>query len=155
VIKNLPGVGKNFQDHVSINITSRASSEMPSRWSCESSPGQQEAARKEWTEKKTGPLNTIYSNVNTFIMKLPSLLDSHEFRALDPSTCEFLGQETVSHFEIVAVRIPKLSTFIPFPFSPHISPHHRQSILQPLANLRAAQNSSSLIPTAPTPTSPS
>jgi hypothetical protein len=119
VIKDLPGVGKNFQDHVGINITSRVSSEMSSRWSYESSPAQQEAARKEWAEKKTGPLNTIYSNISTYFMKLPSLLDSSEFKALNTSTRDFLGQETVLHFEIVAVQIPKLSLIIPFPFSSH------------------------------------
>jgi choline dehydrogenase-like flavoprotein len=118
VVKDLPGVGKNFQDHVIINMTCQVSSDMSTRWSYESSPAKQEAARKEWTENKTGPLNEIYTNAGVVWLKLPSLPATPEFQALDAETQAFLNQETVPHFEIIAVSFLSLSPFHPTPSHP-------------------------------------
>jgi hypothetical protein len=122
VVQDLPGVGKNFQDHVIINMTCQVSSDMSTRWSYESSPAKQEAARKEWTENKTGPLNEIYTNAGVVWLKLPSLPATPEFQSLDAKTQAFLNQETVPHFEIIAVSFLSLSPCHPTPLPPPISP---------------------------------
>jgi choline dehydrogenase-like flavoprotein len=100
-IKNLPGVGMNLLDHSGMSIVARMTPDFSETWRYEDSPDRQEAARKQWAETKSGPLADVYSNIALGYIKLPSLVETPEYRILEPQTQEFLRKDSVPHFELI------------------------------------------------------
>ncbi|KAL8991998.1 MAG: hypothetical protein Q9169_007462 [Polycauliona sp. 2 TL-2023] len=123
VVHDLPGVGKNLQDRLFLELVAVQEPDSHHRTSYIDSPSALEQARKEWTNNKTGPLSDYYLPQMIAYLKSESILASKEFRDLDKETPQFLDAETKPHYEIVSqnpspsVKAPEkcLSTAVAFP----------------------------------------
>ncbi|KAL8772284.1 MAG: hypothetical protein Q9209_002496 [Squamulea sp. 1 TL-2023] len=123
VIQNLPGVGRNLQDRLFLELVTVQDLGSHHRTSYIDSPSALEQARKEWTKNKSGPLSDYYLPQMIAYLKSDKILSSKEFRDLDEETRQFLGGDSKPFYEIIpqnpspSVKAPEkyLSTAVAFP----------------------------------------
>lgn len=105
VVKHLPYVGKNLQDHVFATTTLIQKPGTSERLAFESDSNAMAEAKEQFAKDKTGKLTELYSNVPMGWFKSDAVYASNEFAALPQETQEFLQKPTVPLFEMATVRI--------------------------------------------------
>ena len=108
IVHDLPGVGKNLQDHPCVFLTTEVDPILSEIHAFESDTEGLLRARQEWLATGTGPLTHHNGTIFGAFLKLPHLQNSAEFKALDPSTRAQLLSPTVPHYEIAngSVLVP-------------------------------------------------
>jgi choline dehydrogenase-like flavoprotein len=105
VVADLPAVGKGMLDHsiVTLEYELRPASAVarePDHPTLMGTPELLAAAEAQYALDKTGPLATHGASGAVSFPKIPELLESEEFRQLDPETQAYLQQPTQPHGEI-------------------------------------------------------
>ncbi|KAI8582034.1 hypothetical protein K450DRAFT_285309 [Umbelopsis ramanniana AG] len=100
VIKDLPGIGKNMQDHCGVFIADLVDNAMSSRVPFIHKMDQYEDARKQWDNDRTGPLATHYKALCLAFLKQDHLYDTPEFKSLSEQLKSYLQRPTVPMVEI-------------------------------------------------------
>ena len=106
VIQNIPGIGKNLQDHLWLEIVTVQKPDRHHRTSYINNPAALEEARAEWTKYKSGPLADYFLPQVIAYLKSDRLLHSKEFQELDEATRKFLLADTIPHYELISVSPP-------------------------------------------------
>lgn len=101
VVHELPGVGKNLQDHVLAQMSVQVDGTLSDRHTFENDPEGMIRAREVWLKDGSGPLSHHHGSILFGFLKLPALLESEEFKALDAETREYLSRASVPLFEMV------------------------------------------------------
>ncbi|KAL8967478.1 MAG: hypothetical protein Q9183_002904, partial [Haloplaca sp. 2 TL-2023] len=102
-IMDLPGVGKNLHDRLFMELVTVRKPGTPHRTSyLMSSPEKLEEARQQWAQDETGPLSYFFLPQMIGYLKSESLMDSEEFKALDPSVMAALKADSAPHLEIIS-----------------------------------------------------
>ncbi|KAL8688303.1 MAG: hypothetical protein Q9218_005754 [Villophora microphyllina] len=105
-VKDLPGIGKNLQDRLFMELVTIRKPGMPHRSSyLMSSPETLEQARKQWAQDETGPFSDFFLPQMIGYMKSQPLVESEELRALDPEVKAALQAETAPHLELISVSV--------------------------------------------------
>ncbi|KAI4179969.1 MAG: hypothetical protein L6R41_007539, partial [Letrouitia leprolyta] len=123
VVQDLPGVGKNLQDRLFLELVMVQDPRSHHRTSYIDSPAALEEARKEWVKTQSGPLSDYYLPQMIAYLKSDKIVSSKEFEDLDKPTQDFLRADTKPFFEIVSqnpspsVKAPEkyLATATAFP----------------------------------------
>lgn len=102
VVHELPGVGKNLQDHVLAPMSIQVDDALSDRHTFENDPEGLIRAREVWLKDGSGPLSHHHGSILVGFLKLPVLQESEEFKALDEETREYLSRPSVPLFEMVA-----------------------------------------------------
>ena len=103
VIKNLPGIGKNLQDHLLLELVTTQKAGSPHRTSYMSSPDAIQDARAQWVKDKSGPLSDFYLPQMISYLKSDRIASSKEFEELDSLVQSHLQAETTPNFELISV----------------------------------------------------
>ena len=103
VICGLPGIGKNLQDHLFLELVTVQEPGSHHRTSYIDSPAALEQAREEWMKKESGPLAGYYLPQMMAYLKCENVLSSKEFSELDTETQRLLKNENKPHFELISV----------------------------------------------------
>jgi choline dehydrogenase-like flavoprotein len=114
VVQDLPGVGKNLQDHCHFPISAvlkegiREPNNVP--------PGSEAlaTARTQFAEDGTGPLGYVNGSYIMGFLKDAELYESEEFKSLDIQTQEHLLKDTVPSWEL-STGLPLLAPPPPGP----------------------------------------
>ncbi len=114
VVQNLPGVGKNLQDHCFSTATLLLCPGSNDRMAFENqAPKILAAVRAQHAKDKKGVLSSMYCSVPMGWFKNDAVYMSDEFNALGKHTQEFLKQPHVPIFEIATVSlIPQSGTHV-------------------------------------------
>ena len=103
-IMDLPGIGKNLHDRLFMELVTVRKPDTPHRTSyLMSSPETLEEARQQWAQDETGPLSYFFLPQMIGYLKSKSLIDSQEFKALNPTIMAALQADTVPHLELISV----------------------------------------------------
>lgn len=102
IVHELPGVGRNLQDHVIVPMTVQVDGALSDRHTFENDPEGMIRAREVWLKDGSGPLSHYHGSIVVGFLKLPALLESEEFKALDADTRDYLSRPSVPLFEVVA-----------------------------------------------------
>lgn len=102
VVHELPGVGKNLQDHIIAPMSVLVDDALSDRYTFENDPEGIKRAREVWLKDGSGPLSHHHGSLLVGFLKLPALLGSEEFKALDAETREYLSRPSVPLFEMAA-----------------------------------------------------
>ncbi|CAO3666919.1 unnamed protein product [Umbelopsis vinacea] len=100
VIRDLPGVGKNLQDHCGVFTSDLIDDSICSRTSFINSKEEIEKTQKQWNEDRSGPLTVHYGSMCTAFLKEPSLYETSEFKSLEEATQNYIRSPTVPSYEI-------------------------------------------------------
>lgn len=102
VHRDLPGVGKNAQDHSLVFLCAMTKPGFrDEKFKFEKDPAGVEAARKQWKQNGSGPLALYYSSCNTNWIRDESIYATPEFRSLDQSIQDYIIHTTVPNYEFV------------------------------------------------------
>ncbi|KAL8882936.1 MAG: hypothetical protein Q9198_000135 [Flavoplaca austrocitrina] len=82
VVQDLPGVGKNLQDRLFLELVTVQDPESHHRTSYIDIPVALEQARKEWTKNKSGPLSDYYLSQMIAYLKSDKVASSQESKVL-------------------------------------------------------------------------
>ncbi|KAK2626971.1 hypothetical protein QTJ16_004146 [Diplocarpon rosae] len=107
LVHELPGVGKNLQDHCFSTVTLLQKSGTNDRMTFEGNPEAVAAAKAQHTKDKTGMMTSLYGSVPMGWFKNDRVYQSEEFKTLDRYTQEHLRKKHVPSFEI-ATHTPPL-----------------------------------------------
>lgn len=91
VVKDLPGVGKNVQDHVSFSIEAVIDPSISGQNQLLKDYKALAAARKQYQETRTGPLAVFGASAAVLFARIPELYKSPEFKALPADLQSFLS----------------------------------------------------------------
>ncbi|KAH8548154.1 GMC oxidoreductase-domain-containing protein [Umbelopsis sp. PMI_123] len=100
VIKDIPGIGKNMQDHCGSFVSDVVDAAMSPRAPFIHTNEQLEEARIQWVKDRTGPLSVHYTCVVAASLKQEHLYDTPEFQSLSERTKSVLQRPTIPAFEI-------------------------------------------------------
>jgi choline dehydrogenase-like flavoprotein len=100
IIKDLPGVGKNLQDHCGVFLADVVDSSISSRATFTKDQDLYEEALKQWYTDRTGPLSTHNSGLCLAFLKQDHLYDTPEFKSLSEQAKSYLQRPTVPSIEI-------------------------------------------------------
>lgn len=104
VTHDLPGVGKNLQDRLFLQLVTVQKPGSHHRTSYSSdSPAKLDEARKQWANDQTGPLTTYYLPQMIGFIRSDEILASAEFQRLGSTTQQALRMETKPTYEIISV----------------------------------------------------
>ena len=113
---DLPGVGKNLQDHLWIELVTVQKPNSPHRTSYINSPASLEEARAQYAKDNSGDLAGYYLPQMIAYLKNNRLIHSEEFQDLDEATKRFFLAETRPHYELISVSsISQNIIFNPIP----------------------------------------
>lgn len=113
VLQDLPGVGKNLQDRLFLELVTVQDPKSHNRTSYIDSPAALEQAREEWMRSQTGPLSGYYLPQMIAYLKSDNVLASKEFGSLEQATQQLWRAETKPCYEMVSVShllLPILSS---------------------------------------------
>ena len=113
VVKDLPGVGKNLQDHCGVFLTDVVDSAISSRAPFTKNQDLYEDALKQWYTDRTGPLSTHNRGLCIAFLKQDHLYDTPEFKSLSEQEKCYLQRPTVPSIEI-AFNGPEYPPGYPF-----------------------------------------
>ncbi len=102
VVHELPGVGKNLQDHAIAFLNTQVNRALGEKHAFECDVEEMARARELWLKDSSGPLSHHNGTLLAAFLKLPALGQSEEFKALDSRTQEYLSKPSVPMFEIAA-----------------------------------------------------
>lgn len=91
VVKDLPGVGRNIQDHCAFSIEAVIDESIPGQNQLLKNPEAFAAAQKEYQETKTGPLAVFGASAAVLFARMPELYTSPEYKALPQDLQTFLA----------------------------------------------------------------
>ena len=111
VIHDIPGIGKNLQDHLWLQITTVQKPDRHHRTTYLNSPAAFEEARAEWMKNKSGPLGDLFLPQMIAYLKSDNILHSREFQELDEATRKALLADTRPHYELISVSQHSAITF--------------------------------------------
>ncbi|RFU28667.1 hypothetical protein B7463_g7687, partial [Scytalidium lignicola] len=97
----LPGVGKNLQDHCVAGTTHLLGHGVSERLSFMHSPEKVKAAEEQWQRDHTGPIATRTHETAVAFVKDPSFTNSDEFKSLDSEIQNFFNLSDVPHYEFI------------------------------------------------------
>jgi len=103
IIHDLPGVGKNLNDRLFLELVTTQKPGSHHRTSYVDSLEKLEEARKQWTVDQTGPLSDYYMPQMIGYFQSDRVLASEEFQTLDLATQEALRARTKPSYEIISV----------------------------------------------------
>ena len=103
VVRDLPGIGKNLQDRLFLELVTVQEPGGHHRTSYIDSPAALEQAREEWMKNKSGPLGGYYLPQMMAYLKCENVLSSKEFLELDTTVQGLLKDESKPHFELISV----------------------------------------------------
>ncbi|KAL9027105.1 MAG: hypothetical protein Q9196_004327 [Gyalolechia fulgens] len=123
VVQDLPGVGRNLQDRLFLELVTVQDPGSHHRTSYIDSPSALEQARKEWAKTQSGPLSDYYLPQMIAYLRSDQIISSNEFQDLDKPSRELYCADTKPMYEIVSqnpspsVKAPDkyLSTAVAFP----------------------------------------
>lgn len=101
VVHDLPGVGKNLQDHLLVFMPMEVDPSLTDKHAFESDAAGIAQAQEQWLKDQTGPFTLHNSTLFGGFPKLPRLEDSAEFKALDKDLQGYLSKPTVPSYEII------------------------------------------------------
>jgi choline dehydrogenase-like flavoprotein len=101
VINDIPGIGKNLQDHCGVFITDIVDAAMSSRAPFIHDDALMDEARKQWGKDRTGPLSVHFSSLCAAFLKQEHLYNTPEFQTLSDATKSYLQRPTIPALEIV------------------------------------------------------
>jgi len=128
VTKDLPGVGKNLQDRLFLELVTVQDPKSHHRTSYIDSPVTLEQAREEWMHSQTGPLSGFYLPQMIAYLKSDTVLASQEFMTLDKETQQLWQAETKPFYEMISVSQFLLPDFVIAFFCPWIVPRTSVSL---------------------------
>lgn len=105
VVKDLPGVGKNFNDRLFLGLVTTQKPGSYHRTSYIDSPDALEHAQKQWMIDETGPLSACYLPQMIAYFRSESIMNSKEFEHLDTKLRRALQEETKPNYEIISVSL--------------------------------------------------
>ena len=108
LIKDLPGVGKNLDDHLYLFMVSTQKPEGHHRSSYIHTPDALKTAREQWTKDQSGPLAKAFLPQMMAFLKSPRALASEEFQELDNDAQIACLVDEKPTFEILSVSIIRL-----------------------------------------------
>ncbi|KAL8936667.1 MAG: hypothetical protein Q9211_004071 [Gyalolechia sp. 1 TL-2023] len=111
-VQDIPGIGKNLQDHLWVEIVTVQKADRHHRTSYINNPTALEEARTEWMKNKSGPLADYFLPQMIAYLKSESLVHSKEFQDLDEETQSMYLAETRPHYELIS-HIPTFSVRAP------------------------------------------
>lgn len=103
VVKDLPQVGKNLQDHCFSTTTLLLKEGSNDRMSFEMNEEMKKTAKDGWIEDKSGKLSELYCGVPMGWFKLDKVLASKEFADLSDDQKTFIKQKNVPSYELATV----------------------------------------------------
>ena len=89
IVQDLPGVGKNLQDRLFLELVTVQKPESHHRTSYIDSPAALKEARKEWVKSQSDSLSDYYLPQMIAYLKSDNVLTSQEFGDLDSKTQQF------------------------------------------------------------------
>ena len=105
LIRDVPGIGKDMDDHLYLFLVSTQKPEGHNRTSYIDSPAALDEARRQWTKDQSGPLADYYLPQMMAFLKSRKALASEEFKQLDWETQLALLEDTKPTFEILSVSV--------------------------------------------------
>lgn len=105
IIKDLPQVGKNLQDHCFSTTTLLLKEGSNDRMEFEMNEEMKKTAKEGWIKDKSGKLAELYCGVPMGWFKNEKVLESKEFNDLSEDKKAFLRQKNVPTFEIATVCV--------------------------------------------------
>jgi choline dehydrogenase-like flavoprotein len=106
IVHDLPGVGKNLQDHCGVFLEEVASSAYSKRVQFMKDEEQAAAARQQWNQDHTGPLDTHFCSNVVAYPKFPNIPTSEAFQSIDEVTRNYMLDPRVPSYESLMVRSP-------------------------------------------------
>ena len=103
VVKDLPGVGKNLDDHLFLFLVTTQKPEGHHRTSYIDSSDALEKARKQWSKDQSGPLADYFLPQMIAFLKSRRALASKEFNELDPDAQKAFLADRKPTFELISV----------------------------------------------------
>lgn len=100
MVHELPGVGKNLQDHPIVFMNVEVDSALSEKYAFESDAVAMQQARDIWGKDNSGPLSHHNGTVFGAFLKLPVLEISEEYKALDLNVQEHMEKPEVPAFEM-------------------------------------------------------
>jgi len=116
IIQDLPGIGKNLNDRLFLELVTTQKPGSHHRTSYVDSPDKLEEAKKQWTIDQTGPLSDYYKPQMMGNFQSDRVLACEEFHKLDATTQKALRAKSKPSYEIISVSPATISIF----FSPHV-----------------------------------
>ncbi|KAL8801687.1 MAG: hypothetical protein Q9182_004281 [Xanthomendoza sp. 2 TL-2023] len=102
-VKEISGVGNNLHDRLFMELVTVRKPGTPHRTSyLPSSPEHLDAARKQWAQDESGPFSQFFLPQMIGFIKSKSLVESQEFKLLDPEVQATLQAKTTPHLELVS-----------------------------------------------------
>jgi choline dehydrogenase-like flavoprotein len=120
-IHNLPAVGKNAVDHVSVFVSRLMDRSFSGKFEFALDSAQQTAALEEWRANHGGPLSFHGSSNTILFQKDETIYDTNTFKSLDEEKRNFLRRPDVPTFEIITVRIAVLAQIFCIQLTPYQS----------------------------------
>lgn len=102
VVKDLPGVGKQFHDHVMTFMSVEVDAKHNNRYGFETSESLMQEAEAMWKKDKTGNLALFNSGLWGGFLKLPGLENFPEYKILDEGLQEYLSRDKTPSYEFIA-----------------------------------------------------
>ncbi|KAA8566758.1 hypothetical protein EYC84_009858 [Monilinia fructicola] len=109
IVKDLPQVGKNLQDHSFTTTTLLLKEGSNDRIAFEMNEEMKKSAKEGWIKDKSGRLSELYCGVPMGWFKDDKVLESKEFSELEEEKKNFMRQKNVPSYEI-ATHVPPLYT---------------------------------------------
>ncbi|QSZ30159.1 hypothetical protein DSL72_004679 [Monilinia vaccinii-corymbosi] len=113
IIKDLPHVGRNLQDHPFTTVSLLLKEGSNDRMTLATNEEMMKLAKEAWIKDKSGKLSELYCGVPMGWLRDDRILQSKEFNQLDEELKKFMRQKNVPSFEIATVWLPL----------PHLSSH--------------------------------
>ena len=103
LIQDLPGVGKNLQDHYFVPFVTTQKPGTHNRTSYINSPASLDEARQQWIKDQTGPLSNCYLPQMIAYLRSNRVLRSEEFQKLDDAVRNGYEAKTKPNYELISV----------------------------------------------------
>lgn len=103
IVHDLPGIGRNLNDRLYIEVVTTQEAGSHNRTSYIDSPDKLETARQQWSIDQSGPLTGYYMPQMVGYLKSDKTLGSDEFGELEETTKSLFRKTTKPAFEILSV----------------------------------------------------
>lgn len=100
---DLPGIGKNLQDHCGLPIIDHLGHGVSQRLAFMISPEKVKEAENQWLHDHSGPIATLTHDSALAFLKDFEIAKSDELKSLDAEVQNFISLPNVPHYEIVMV----------------------------------------------------
>lgn len=101
VIHDLPAIGQGLKDHFFAPLIYMRNPETNDRNAFYGNEAAMAAALEQWETDSTGPWTKYACQIGCGWFKSDQVTSSAEFKALPPSTQEFMTRKTIPHYELI------------------------------------------------------